>query len=72
MYNPTKEKLSLKKILEKIKAKEEINSKHIENEDMEYIKKNVENIKFYKCKNKNNYLISDLCDYSEIALIKKS
>ena len=37
----------------------------------EYIKDNIESIKFYKTKNKNNYLILDLCDYSEIAFIKR-
>ena len=36
-----------------------------------YIKDNSESIKFYKSKNKDNYLIEGLCDYSEIAFIKK-
>ena len=35
------------------------------------IKENVQSIDFYKSKNKNNYLILGLCDYSEIAFIKK-
>ena len=40
-------------------------------DDINYIKNNIENIKFYKCKNKKNYLIAGICDYSEIAFIKK-
>ena len=39
--------------------------------EIEYIKDNTESIKFYKSKNKDNYLINGLCDYSEIAFIKK-
>ena len=35
------------------------------------IKENVQSINIYKSKNKNNYLILGLCDYSEIAFITK-
>ena len=71
MYNPTNESLNLKKILLKIQNKEQIVSNYIGDNEISYLKNNIESIKFYKCKNKNNYLISGLCDYSEIAFIKK-
>ena len=71
MYNPTNEKVNLKTILKKIELKQPIESNYIEKDDIEYIKNNIENIKFYKCKNKKNYLIAGICDYSEIAFIKK-
>ena len=70
-YNPTKERNNLKYILSKIISGEEVISKFIEKEKIEYIKENVKSIDFYKSKNKNNYLILGLCDYSEIAFIKK-
>ena len=70
-YNPTKEKNNLKTILNKILSGEEIVSKFIEKEEINYIKQNLQSIDFYKSKNKNNYLILGLCDYSEIAFIKK-
>jgi len=70
-YNPTKESNNLKTILSKIVSGEEVVSKFIEKEEMNYIKENVKSIDFYKSKNKNNYLILGLCDYSEIAFIKK-
>jgi hypothetical protein len=38
---------------------------------MDYIKENAQSINIYKSKNKNNYLILGLCDYSEIAFITK-
>lgn len=72
MYNPTNESVDLKTILKKISSDEEVVSKFIEKKDIEYIKNNIENIKFYKSKNIKDYLIVDLCDYSEIAFIKKS
>jgi len=71
IYNPTKEKINLKNILSKIASGKEVISKFIEKEEMNYIKENVQSIDFYKSKNKNNYLILGLCDYSEIAFIKK-
>ena len=71
MYNPTNEKINLKKILLKIKNGEEISSDYLAKDEISYLKDNIESIKIYKTKNKNNYLISGLCDYSEIAFIKK-
>ena len=71
MYNPTSEKVNLKTILKKIKSNEHVESQFIKKDDINYIKDNVENIKFYKCKNKKNYLIAGICDYSEIVFIKK-
>ena len=71
MYNPTNEKINLKKILLKIKNGEEISSDYLTKDEISYLKDNIESIKIYKSKNKNNYLISGLCDYSEIAFIKK-
>ena len=72
MYNPTSEAENLKTILTKINSKEKIETKFMEKDEIEYIKENIESIKFFTCKNKNNYLINDLCDYSEIAFIKKN
>ena len=71
MYNPTREKIDLKTILKKITAGESIFTKFIDNDEIEYIKNNIKSIKFYKSKNKNNYLIQGLCDYSEIVFIQK-
>jgi len=71
MYNPTNEKMNLKTVLKKISLNEIVDTPFIEKNNINYIKDNVENIKFYKCKNKKNYLIAGLCDYSEIAFIKK-
>jgi len=71
MYNPTNEKTNLKVILEKVSLKQEISTKFLDKDEVKYIQDNVESIKFLKAKNKNNYLISGLCDYSEVALIKK-
>ena len=70
-YNPTKESINLKTILKKMVSEENIVSKFINEDEIEYIKNNVEIIKFFKCKNKKNYLIEGLSEYSEIALIKK-
>ena len=48
MYNPTNEVVDLKTILKKINLGEEIFSKFMKENEIEYIKNNVENIKFYK------------------------
>ena len=71
IYSPTNEKLDLKTILKKIESGDQIISKYINKEEIFYIKENVESIKFYKTQNKDDYLISGLCEYSEIAFIKK-
>ena len=71
MYNPTNEEVNLKIILKKINLGEEVTTKFMEKSEIEYIKNNFESIKFYKSKNKGNYLISDLCDYSEMVFVKK-
>ena len=71
MYNPTNETLNLKSMLKKIESGEEINSSYVEKKDIEYLKNNIKNIKFYKSKNVKNYLIMDICDYSEIVFVKK-
>ena len=70
-YNPTKELLNLKDILKKINLKEEIVTQFMNQSEINYIKDNVETVKFFKSKNKKNYLIEGLCEYSEIAFIKK-
>ena len=71
MYNPTNEVDNLKIILKKISLGEEIVTKFIKKDEIDYIKDSTESIKFYKSKNKDNYLINNLCDHSEIAFIKK-
>ena len=71
MYNPTNEQTTLKSILTKIEDKKEVITDFIDVSTIEYLKKNIESIKIYKSKNKNNYKIHDVCDYSEIAFIKK-
>ena len=43
----------------------------MQKDEIENIRDNIENIKFYKTKNRPNYLIHDLYDYSEIAFIRK-
>ena len=71
MYNPTNEVVNLKTILKKINLGEEIFTQFMQKDEIEYIKKNIENIKFYKTKNKEPYLIHDLYDHSEITFIKR-
>lgn len=71
MYNPTNEIVNLKTILKKINLGEEIFTQFMQKDEIEYIKKNIENIKFYKTKNKEPYLIHDLYDHSEITFIKR-
>ena len=60
MYNPTNEAVDLKTILKKINLCEEILTKFMEESEIEYIKNNIENMKFYKGN-----------DNSEIVFIKK-
>jgi len=71
IYNPTNEDVNLKTILKKISLGEEIFTKFMKKDEIDYIQDNIDSIKFYKSKNKENYLIHNLCDYSEIAFIKK-
>ena len=71
IYNPTNEVIDLKTILKKINSGEEISTKLMQKDEIENIRDNIENIKFYKTKNRPNYLIHDLYDYSEIAFIRK-
>ena len=60
MYNPTNEAVDLKTILKKINLGEEIFTKFMKENEIEYIQNNIENIKFYKGH-----------DNSEIVFIKK-
>ena len=60
MYNPTNEAVDLKTILKKINLGEEISTKFMKENEIEYIQNNIENIKFYKGHNN-----------SEIVFIKK-
>ena len=71
MYNPTNEVVNLKTILKKISLGEEIFTKFMQKNEIENIKDDIENIKFYRTKNKKPYLIHGLYDYSEIAFIRK-
>jgi hypothetical protein len=71
IYNPTNEDVNLKTILKKISLGEEIFTKFMKKDEIDYIQDNIDSIKFYKSKNKENYLIHNLCDYSEIAFIKR-
>ena len=71
MYNPTNEVVNLKTILKKISLGEEIFTKFMQKNEIENIKDDIENIKFYRTKNKKPYLIHDLYDHSEIAFIRK-
>ena len=71
MYNPTNEVINLKTILKKISLGEEIFTKFMQKNEIENIKDDIENIKFYRTKNKKPYLIHDLYDHSEIAFIRK-
>ena len=48
MYNPTNEAVDLKTILKKINLGEEIFTKFMKENEIEYIQNNIENIKFYK------------------------
>ena len=71
MYNPTNEIVNLKTILKKISLGEEIFTKFMQKNEIENIKDDIENIKFYRTKNKKPYLIHGLYDHSEIAFIRK-
>ena len=70
-YNPTDESINLKKIFNKIINKERIDTHLIDEKELNYLENNIETIKIFKCKNKKNYLIEGISDYSEIAFIKK-
>ena len=70
-YNPTNEIVNLKIILKKINLGEEIFTKFMQKDEIENIKDDIENIKFFRTKNKKPYLIHDQYDHSEIAFIKK-
>ena len=61
MYNPTSEVVDLKTILKRINLGQEIFTQFMNKNEIEYIRNNVENIKFYKGQG----------DYSEIVFIKK-
>ena len=63
--------INLKTILKKISLGEEIFTKFMQKNEIENIKDDIENIKFYRTKNKKPYLIHDLYDHSEIAFIIK-
>ena len=71
MYNLTNEDVNLKTILKKISLGEEIFTKFMQKNEIESIKNDIENIKFYRTKNKKPYLIHGLYDHSEIAFIRK-
>ena len=71
MYNPTNEVVNLKTILKKISLGEEISTKFMQKNEIENIKDDIENIKFYRTKNKKPYLIHGLYDHSEIAFIRR-
>jgi SAM-dependent methyltransferase len=60
-YNPTNEAVDLKTILKKINLGEEIFTKFMKENEIEYLQNNIENIKFYKGH-----------DNSEIVFIKKT
>ena len=52
-------------------VKEKVDTHLINEKQLTYLEKNIENIKIYKCKNKKNYLVEGISEYSEIALVKK-
>ena len=70
-YNPTGESINLKIIFKKIIDNEKIDTNLINEEQIDYMKNNIETIKIFKCKNKKNYLIEGISVYSEIAFVKK-
>ena len=69
MYNPTNEVVDLKTILKKINLNEEIFTKFMTKSEIEYIKDNIESIKF--CKSKHINMISYIKAYPEAVIIKK-
>ena len=71
MFNPTKETNNLKQILKQIQSNEKISTSYMDIDEIEYIRNNIESIKFFKCKNKKDYLIAGLVNHSEIAFVKK-
>ena len=70
-YNPTGESINLKTILKKIINKEKIDTHLINEKQLNYLKNNIETLKIFKCKNKKNYLVEGISEYSEIAFVKK-
>ena len=70
-YNPTNEIFNLKTILKKINLGEEIFTKFMQKDEIKNIKNDIENIKFFRTKNKKPYLIHDQHDHSEIVFIRK-
>ena len=69
MYNPTNEAPDLKTILKKINLGEEIFTKFMKKNEIEYIKDNIESIKF--CKSKHINIISSVRAYPEAVIVKK-
>ena len=61
MYNPTNETTDLKSILKKINSGEKIETNFINNNELEYLRNSIEDIKFYKGEKEN----------SEIVFVKK-
>ena len=70
-YNPTAEMVDLKTIFKKIINKEKIDTHLVNEKQLDFLKNNIETIKIFKCKNKKNYLVEGISDYSEIAFVKK-
>tara|TARA_B100001996_G_scaffold26319_1_gene20315 strand:- start:70 stop:915 length:846 start_codon:yes stop_codon:yes gene_type:complete len=70
-YNPTAESINLKVIFNKIINKEKIDTHLINEKQLTYLENNIETIKIFKCKNKKNYLVEGISEYSEIAFVKK-
>ncbi len=70
-YNPTDESINLKVIFQKIINKEKIDKCPIDEDKLNFIKNDIEMIKIFKCKNKKDYLVEGISEYSEIAFIKK-
>ena len=70
-YNPTAESINLKVIFNKIINKEKIDTHLLNEKQLTYLENNIETIKIFKCKNKKNYLVEGISEYSEIAFVKK-
>ena len=70
-FNPTNETNNLKQILKQIQTNEKIFTNHMNIDEIEYIRNNIESVKFFKSKNKKDYLIAGLVNHSEIAFVEK-